>query len=92
MLLGGGLVLVFSTAQGLVQLSASDQNRGVIMGIWSMVMFGAPPAGHLLADLSADHMGLSPTLMGLGVGVALVGLWLVPRLPQPHSTRGMNVS
>ena len=29
----------------------------------------APPAGHLLAGLSADHMGLSRTLIGLGVGV-----------------------
>lgn len=83
LVLGAGLILVFSTAQGVTQLSASDHNRGVIMGIWSMVMFGAPPLGHLLAGLSADRQGVPVTLVILGSTLAVAGLVLVPRLPRP---------
>jgi MFS family permease len=89
MILGSGLVLVFSTAQGLVQLSASDRNRGVIMGIWSMVMFGAPPLGNYLSGTSADHQGVPPTLLAMGFLVGLVGVCTIPWLPRP--TRGHMV-
>ncbi len=47
-LVGFGLVLVFATAQSLMQLSAGRHNRGVIMGIWSMVLSERPDPG--LAD------------------------------------------
>jgi MFS family permease len=85
-LLGCGLILFFATCQSVVQLSASDQNRGRIMGLWSMVICGALPLGNLLAGLAADRwteavvvrangLGCAAAVLGLGV---LFGLWRRP--------------
>src|SRR5262249_56202573 len=54
-LLGCGLILFFATCQSVVQLRASDQNRGRIMGLWSMVICGALPLGNLLTGLAAGR-------------------------------------
>ena len=40
-LVGCGLILFFATAQAVTQLSSGDHNRGLIMGVWSMVLCGA---------------------------------------------------
>src|SRR5262249_42703104 len=83
LVLGFGLVLVFSTGQAFTQLSADDHNRGVILGIWSMVLCGAQPLGNLLAGLSADRWNVSAVLVGEAAGAAvgaMVGLggWSAP--------------
>ena len=54
-LLGCGLILFFPTSQAIMQLGAGDEVRGRVMGIWSMVLCGAHPLGHLLAGRSADR-------------------------------------
>jgi MFS family permease len=85
-LLGCGLILFFATCQSVVQLSASDQNRGRIMGLWSMVICGALPLGNLLAGraadlwteavvLRADALGCAATVVAL---VVLFALWHRP--------------
>lgn len=53
--LGGGLILFFPTSQAIMQLNSDDHVRGRVMGIWSMVLSGAHPLGHLLAGRSADR-------------------------------------
>jgi MFS family permease len=52
--LGFGLILLLSTTQSVIQLSAGEHNRGQIMGIWAMVLSGAVPLGNLLAGAAAD--------------------------------------
>jgi MFS family permease len=53
--LGCGLILFFATSQSIMQLNSDDHIRGRVMGIWSMVLSGAYPLGHLLAGQAADR-------------------------------------
>ncbi len=53
--LGCGQILFFPTSQSIMQLSSDDRVRGRVMGIWSMVLSGAHPLGHLLAGRAADR-------------------------------------
>jgi hypothetical protein len=80
LLLGFGLVLVFSTAQAVTQLTAGDHNRGVVMGIWSMIISGAQPLGCVLAGVAADRWGFAPVLLVQGLGSFAVGAWVLPLL------------
>jgi MFS family permease len=73
-LVGYGLILFMSTSQAVVQLSASDQNRGPIMGIWSMAISGAQPLGNLLIGPSADRLGEPVVLRLQAVGCAVGAL------------------
>jgi MFS family permease len=74
MVFGCGLILYFATSQAVMQLSASDHNRGRVMGIWSMITSGAMPLGNLIAGLAADQLGV-PLVLGLeGVGIALAAV------------------
>jgi predicted MFS family arabinose efflux permease len=70
-LFGTGLILFFPTAQSIMQLSATDQNRGVIMGIWSMILGGAVPLGGLIAGEAADRWGVPDVLAAEAVCVVL---------------------
>jgi MFS family permease len=53
--LGCGLILFFPTSQAIMQLGSADHVRGRVMGIWSMILSGAYPLGHLLAGRAADR-------------------------------------
>jgi MFS family permease len=53
--LGCGLILFFPTSQAIMQLRSADSVRGRVMGIWSMVLCGAHPLGHVLAGQAADR-------------------------------------
>jgi predicted MFS family arabinose efflux permease len=69
--LGCGLILFFPTSQAIMQLSSADHVRGRVMGIWSMVLSGAHPLGHLLAGRAADRCGVPLVLALMGVGIAI---------------------
>jgi MFS family permease len=71
---GLGLILFFATCQAMMQLSSADHNRGRVMGIWSMVLSGAHPLGHLAAGPAADYWGVPPVLLTMGIGIAVAGL------------------
>jgi MFS family permease len=68
--LGCGLILFFATSQAVMQLGSPDHLRGRVMGIWSMLLSGAHPLGHLLAGRAADHWGVAPVLAAMGLGIA----------------------
>jgi MFS family permease len=68
--LGCGLILFFATGQAVLQLSSTDHNRGRIMGIWSMILSGAHPLGHLIGGWAADRWGVSWVLAGQSLGIA----------------------
>jgi predicted MFS family arabinose efflux permease len=75
--LGCGLILFFPTAQSVMQLGARDNNRGRIMGIWSMILSGAHPLGHLLTGLAADRWGVPPVLALQGLGIAIAAAFVL---------------
>jgi MFS family permease len=68
--LGCGLILFFATSQAVTQLSAGEHNRGVVMGIYSMVASGPLPLGNVLAGLAADVWGV-PFVLALQGGCIL---------------------
>jgi MFS family permease len=72
-LAGGGLILFFATSQAVMQLGSADHNRGRVMGIWSMLLSGAHPLGHLSAGPAADRWGVPPVLGGEALGIAAAG-------------------
>jgi MFS family permease len=84
---GFGLVLFNATSQSMVQLSTTDDNRGRVMGIWSIIICGALPLGNLVVGRGADTWGVSPVLAAQGVAcaasaaavLALLALWRRPR-------------
>ena len=80
-LIGCGLILFFATAQAVTQLSSGDHNRGLIMGVWSMVLCGAQPLGTLIAGWAADAWGVPAVLVlqAAGIAAAGVGVLLVLR-------------
>jgi MFS family permease len=73
-LTGLGLILFFATSQAMMQLGSADHNRGQVMGIWSMVLCGAHPLGHLVTGPAADRWGVPPVLLTMGIGIAAAGL------------------
>ena len=84
---GAGIMLFFSTSNTLVQLSASDDMRGRMMGIWALVFGGMMPLGGLEAGLLAHWFGVRAA-MATGASVcALAGLltWWLVRHREPAS-------
>jgi predicted MFS family arabinose efflux permease len=77
LLIGYGLILFFATAQSAMQLSAADHNRGQVMGVWAMVISGAPPLGNALTGPSADRWGETLVLAVQGLSLGGVALLLV---------------
>jgi MFS family permease len=73
---GCGLILYMATAQAVVQLGASDENRGRVLGVWSMALSGSLPLGNLLAGLAADLWSVPVVLcfQGVACGVASLAL------------------
>jgi hypothetical protein len=68
-LAGAGLICFFVTAQSVMQLSATDGNRGRVMGVWSMITSGALPLGNLLMGWAGDRFGVGATLVAMGIAV-----------------------
>jgi predicted MFS family arabinose efflux permease len=80
-LIGYGLILFFATSQSVVQLSAEEHNRGLIMGIWAMLLSVALPLGSLIAGEATNHLG-EPTVLlvqGLACGSATAASFLLLR-------------
>jgi len=76
-LIGMGLVMFFSTSQATVQLSASDHNRGRVMGLYSIVLCGATPLGNLLAGPCADTWTVPVVLRLQGIGICMAAAVVV---------------
>jgi MFS family permease len=66
---GAGLILFFATAQAVTQLTAGDHNRGVVMGVWSMVLSLGLPVGNLAFGAVADARGTAEALVIMAGGI-----------------------
>jgi len=68
---GWSFMMVMNNSNALVQSQVPDQLRGRVMGIYTLVFFGAMPLGALLAGSLAEKMGEPLTVM-FGAAVLLV--------------------
>jgi MFS family permease len=57
-LAGWGMLLFFSTTNTLLQTGASDEMRGRVMGIWTLVFGGTTPLGGLEAGTVSHYLGV----------------------------------
>jgi predicted MFS family arabinose efflux permease len=76
-LAGLGLILFFATAQSVFQLCAGDDNRGRVMGIYSIILAGANPVGTLVMGSVADWWTEPPVLRLQGTGILLASLLVI---------------
>jgi MFS family permease len=69
--LGMGFLLLFNNFNSLLQLNSSDEMRGRVMGLYTLVFFGFSPFGTLLIGAVAEKLPLSLTI-GMSAGISLV--------------------
>jgi MFS family permease len=75
---GWGFMMVTNNSQAIVQSLVSDNLRGRVMGVYTLVFFGSMPIGSLLAGVAADKIGEPLTVMlasGMLIMMAIVA-WL----------------
>ena len=71
---GLGTIVVFATAQTLVQAAVPDAVRGRVVGLWMIVYAGSFPIGSLTAGLLARPLGIVPVMEGSAAICIVVGL------------------
>ena len=78
---GWGMLLFFSTTNTLLQTAASDQMRGRVMGIWTLVFGGTTPLGGLEAGTVSHYFGVrwALTLGATVCALAALAVWLMVR-------------
>jgi MFS family permease len=57
-----GFVLIFASANTVMQLSVPDHLRGRVMAIYTLVFIGSGPIGSLMAGHLAEHIGAPHTI------------------------------
>jgi predicted MFS family arabinose efflux permease len=89
-LAGWGMLLFFSTINTLLQTSASDEMRGRVMGIWTLVFGGTTPLGGLEAGIVSHYLGVrwAVTIGAVVCALAALVVWgIVRQRPtQMHAT------
>jgi MFS family permease len=78
---GWGMLLFFSTTNTLLQTEASDQMRGRVMGIWTLVFGGMTPLGGLAAGTLSHYFGVR-WAMAVGAAICAVAalvVWIMVR-------------
>jgi MFS family permease len=68
---GWGFMMVINNSQAIVQSLVSDNLRGRVMGVYTLVFFGSMPIGSLLAGTVAERIGEPLTVM-LGAVLLMV--------------------
>jgi MFS family permease len=93
-LAGWGMLLFFSTTNTLLQTHASDEMRGRVMGIWTLVFGGTTPFGGLEAGVASNYLGVrwAVTLGAVICAVAALVVWLIVRQrpPQPRASSAFH--
>jgi predicted MFS family arabinose efflux permease len=81
-LVGLGFMLVGNVSNSLVQTQTSDELRGRVMGIYTLVMFGVMPIGSLISGVVADRIGETTTI--IISAVILLVVTTIIRLTNPE--------
>jgi MFS family permease len=61
--MGLGFMLAANTTNALVQTQVQDELRGRVMGVYTLIFFGAMPVGSLLAGTLASRLGEPVTIL-----------------------------
>ena len=72
MFVGYFLTIQFSSANTLIQTMVTDELRGRVMSIYSMIFMGMAPLGSITAGALADEIG-APTVVAIAGLVAIIG-------------------
>jgi MFS family permease len=70
------MILLMATSNTLVQTLAPDEMRGRVMALFAMMFMGMSPFGSLGAGLTAEFIGVGPTLGLCGAVCLAAGLFL----------------
>jgi predicted MFS family arabinose efflux permease len=83
---GWGMLLFFSTTNTLLQTKASDEMRGRVMGIWTLVFGGTTPLGGLEAGAVSHYLGVrwAVSIGALVCALAALVVWLIVRQRPPQ--------
>jgi MFS family permease len=75
---GWGFMTLANTTNAMVQTYVNDQLRGRVMGIYTLIFFGAMPLGSLLAGIMASWIGepMTITLNALVLLAFAMLIWL----------------
>lgn len=78
-----------TTANSTLQINATDEYRGRVMSVYSLVFAGATPLGNMFAGYSADRFGANTAfwLTGVLTLTSLVLLTLVFKIPSAQKKR-----
>jgi MFS family permease len=68
---GWGFMMVMNNSQAIVQSLVPDSLRGRVMGVYTLIFFGAMPLGSLLAGGAAEWIG-EPLTVTIGAAILLV--------------------
>ena len=74
-LIGFGMMQVFSASNTLIQTLVPEDKRGRVMSYFVMAMFGAAPFGSLLAGALAHRIGAPNTVFVTGAFCLAGSLW-----------------
>ncbi len=74
--MGLGFMLAANTTNALVQTQVQDELRGRVMGVYTLIFFGAMPVGALLAGTLASRLG-EPVTVSLCAVLLLVFTLLI---------------
>jgi MFS family permease len=72
--IGLGFMLIVNTTNALVQTLVQDQLRGRVMGVYTLIFFGAMPVGSLLAGSLASRLGEPLTVTLSAVAMLIFSL------------------
>ena len=82
LIVGWGFMVLFNTANILVQTHVDDEFRGRVMGVYSLAFGGLMPVGALIAGAAADRVGAPATLIAGAVVTLGFALWVWWRAPR----------
>ncbi len=78
---GWAFITQANASNALIQNRISDEMRGRVMGIYSLVFFGTMPIGSMLAGQSATWIGLPQTLVIAALVCLLAAVFVILRFP-----------
>jgi len=74
-LLGAAFIAFAITANSTLQLTSSDEMRGRVMALYTMVFLGSTPIGAPIAGFVGQHVNARAGLIGGGVIAVAAGLY-----------------
>ena len=79
--IGMSFILAINLTNSMVQTAVSDDMRGRVMGIYTLVFFGLTPVGSLLAGLAAESIGEQNTVLASGIIMLVLSIFTAVKMP-----------